>query len=258
MTTKTLNERFFDEMWPRVCDFQSSIGDLDTSGIPEPHLPHWGRKYESGLPKIGVIGRDTRGWGHMPQFIEAVSKGDKSALFRGKTSFESLKFTSWTNNFGKTFWDTSIKLLAGVYDVHDWKSLKKKQIIDPLESFFWANVNSVERYEATPAKNRISRDTWLKIKSSSEKHIDSFRLILDIFRPDIVFLLSWDASEEFLDFPLSWNEFGDYQLEAIDPETGCLVLRTAHPTWLNQNKLYDQAISGLIKRAKNATNIKSS
>jgi hypothetical protein len=96
------------------------------------------------------------------------------------------------------------------------------------------------------------RDTWLKVKKSSEKNIDSFRLILDIFKPDIVFILNWGAGKEFLDFPLEWSEFGDYQQEAVDPETGCLILKTAHPTWLNQKKLYNQVFSGIVNRANNA------
>lgn len=257
MAISTLSERFVELMWPRVRAFHAEVGMLETSGIPEPHLPHWGKMYESALPKIGVIGRDTRGWGGMPQFLEAASQGPNAALFRGKTEFDSLAFTNWTNNFGKTFWDTSMKFIAEMHGVSDWKSLKRREIVEPLQSFFWANVNSVEQYDVSPKMNGVQWDTWSKVKMASEKYLDSLRTILDIFRPDLLFVMNWHPGVHFLDLQLEWNDFGEHQSEAVDPETGCVILATTHPTWLNNNNLYDEAVSGLIQKANKVLNSSS-
>lgn len=247
-----MNQKFETEFIPRIQAFAKMIDGLATSGIPEPHLPHWGVDYEKAPVRIGIIGRDTRSWGDMPAFTEAVGSDPREALYRGKGAFDSLDFTGWTNNFGKTFWDTSLKILAAVHGVEDWKSLKQQTVTSPLKSFFWANVNSVERFEASPSANGVLRDVWQEVKRASEEHLDSFRTILNILQPHVVFLLNWDPGEHFLDFPLSWTEFGNHQAEATDPVTGCLILATAHPTWLNQNGLYDEALAGIIQRANKA------
>jgi len=244
-----LNDHFESELLPRIQAFEERVEGLKTSGIPEPHLPHWGSEYENAATRIGIIGRDTRSWGDLPAFIEAVRTDPRHALYRGKCEFDSLDFTDWTNNFGKTFWDTSLKILAAIHGVDDWKRLKRQEVTAPLRSFFWANVNSVERFEASPRANEVPWDTWHQVKTASEQYLDSFRVILDVLRPHIVFILNWDPGDHFLDFPLTWTEFGNHQAEAIDPVTGCLILATAHPTWLNQNGLYDEAINGLIQRA---------
>jgi hypothetical protein len=252
MSDQALSDRYEARYKNAVGHFASEIEGLDASGIPEPHIPHWGSLYESASLKIGIVGRDTRSWGDMPAFMDAVKNDPREALFRGKEDFDSLVFTGWTNNFGTTFWDTAIKILAALHGVSDWKRLKLQEITEPLKSFFWANVNSVERFEVSPRANKVPWDTWYKVKKASEHHLDSFRALLDIFQPHVVFLLNWDPGEHFLDFPLTWDEFGNHQAEARDSVTGCLILATAHPTWLNQNRLYDQAISGLIKRANTA------
>lgn len=134
--------------------------------------------------------------------------------------------------------------------MQDWKQLKRREVAVPLRRILWANVNSIEHYDVTAHDNHVAFDVWRKVKTASEQHLDSLRAILDVFRPQIVFLLNWDPGEPFLDFPLTWTNFGDHQAEAQDPKTGCLILKTAHPTWLNQHGLYDEAINGLTQRAR--------
>lgn len=233
----------------RATSFVSQAKDFDTTGIPEPHLPHWGSLYENSPLKIGIIGRDTRSWGDMPDFIRAVGDNPCEAIIRGKGDFDSLDFTEWTNNFGKTFWDTSMKILAGLHGVSDWKRLKRREEEDILRSFMWANVNSVERYEVSPQGNDVSWDTWRSVKDASEKSLDSFKNILEIFTPNVVVLMNWDPGSHFIDFEICWDEFGNHQAYALYKPTMTLIFATAHPTWLNQNNLYDEAIDGIIKKA---------
>jgi hypothetical protein len=199
--------------------------------------------------KVAVIGRDTRYWGDMRHFIQAAKESPDEAILRGKGEFDALDFTGWTNNFGKTFWDTSMKILAGIHGVSDWKSLKRREEESVLRSFMWANVNSVERYEVTPQENQVPWDIWRKVKDASEEYLDSFKNILEIFTPNVVVLMNWDPGAHFIDFYIKWDEFGNHQAYAFYEPSKTHIIATAHPTWLNQNHLYDEAISGIIKKA---------
>lgn len=241
---------FSSRFQPRVRAFAREVGDIDTIGIPEPHLPHWGSLYGEAQIRVGIIGRDTRSWGAMPEFIDAVRKDPVTALYRGKDEFDALDFTTWTNNFGTTFWDTSMKILAGIHGIEDWKRLKRQEEEIPLRSFFWANVNAVERFEVSPQENGVAWETWRKVKDAAENHLDSFRTILDVFAPHVVFIMNWDPGDHFLDFPIQWDEFGNHLAYAYDEVSGCHLLATAHPTWLNQNNLYEETIFGIIQKAK--------
>ena len=186
----------------------------------------------------------------MTEFIESVRTDPQAAIHRHREDLDEFVFTDWTNNFGKTFGDTSMKLIAGVSGVSDWKRLKKRQEETALRSFLWANVNSIERFEVSPRDNNVPWETWRKVKDASERHLDSFQGILDVFRPHIVFLMNWDPGDHFLDFEIQWKTFGDHQASAFYEPTQTHIFATAHPTWLNQNALYDEAITGIIKEAK--------
>jgi hypothetical protein len=246
-------EEFCRSYGARVSAFVSEIENLDTTGIPEPHLPHWGRLYENAPLKVGIIGRDTRSWGELGDFVHAVKENPEEALLRGKGEFDSLDFTEWTNNFGKTFWDTAMKILAGLHGISDWKRLKGRKEERVLRQFFWANANSIERFEVCPQENGVPWNVWRKVKDASETHLDSLERILKLFKPDVVVLMNWNPGDHFLDFEVEWNHFGDHQAYAIYQPSQTHIFMTAHPTWLNQNHLYDEAISGIIKRARKVT-----
>ncbi len=252
MSRSTVEERFNARYVTAVQDFVKDIEGLDSSGIPAPHLPYWGRLYESAPLRIGVIGRDTRGWGDMSAFIESVRSDPQKAIKLHHEELDKFSFTRWTNNFGKTFWDTSMKLVARMHGVEDWKRLKRGLEETPLRSFFWANVNSIERFEVCPKTNGVSWEAWRKVKDVSERHLDSFQGILDVFRPHIVFLMNWEPGAHFMDFDLQWKDFGDHQAAAFYEPTKTHIFGTAHPSWLNQNHLYDEAISGIMAEASRA------
>jgi hypothetical protein len=249
MSASTVRERFDTRYKGAVVSFVNEIEGLDASGIPEPHLPYCGLLYEEAPLKVGIIGRDTRSWGDMTNFIDAVRSDAGAAIHRNSGELDGLAFTDWTNNFGKTFWDTSMKILAGMHGISDWKLLKKRQVEEPLRSFFWANVNSIERFEVCPKENGVPWETWRKVKDSSERHLDSFQGILEVFRPHAVFIMNWDPGDHFLDFEIQWENFGDHQASAYYEPTNTHIFATAHPTWLNQASLYDEAITGIIARA---------
>jgi len=247
-----LRIQFDQQYMKKVSNFADSVGDMNASGIPEPHIPLWGPLYEYAPLRVGIIGRDTRSWGDLPEFLRTVKESPLKAIHRNENEFNSLAFTDWTNNFGKTFWDTSMKILAGLHGIADWKRLKRREELAVLRSFFWANVNSIERYAASPKSNGVSWDVWRKIKDASEKHLDSFSAILDIFTPHVVVVMNWEPGDHFLDLNIKWNNLGDHLIEARHEATGTYILAAAHPTWLNQNSLYDTTITRIVEKATQA------
>ncbi|MBE2180210.1 MAG: hypothetical protein IAE97_07035 [Chthoniobacterales bacterium] len=245
-----LTQRYEACYGPRVQQFVRDIEGVDTSGMPELHLPYWGSLYEQSKLKVGIVGRDTMTWGDMKGFVQMAKHDLAGSLHRNRYELDSLAFTGWTNNFGRTFWDTSMKILAAMHGVPDWKLLKRRQEEGPLRSFFWANTNSVERYEVTPSKRGVPYGSWRTIKTASEVHIDSLAALLEVLRPHVVFLFNWQPEPAFMDCELDWEIFGDHQAAAFFDSTRTHIIRTAHPTWLNHSRLYRQAIENVIERGR--------
>lgn len=249
-----LRSRYDEHFSKRVESFVQTVGEINATGVPEAHLPLYGTGYEESLLKIGFIGVDTNGWGDkttfMNAFIEAVKSDPKKAIHRYEEDFNELQFTGWTNNFGTAFWDMAFRLLAGLYDIPDWKTLKRREPENILRSFFWANANSVELYRDTPSKNKVPKDVWRRLKDASEKHLDSFETLIEVFLPDVVVIMNWEPSGHFMDVSLNWETLGDHLAFATHPAAKTQVFKTAHPTWLNQNDLYDPAVAEIIKKAK--------
>lgn len=245
----------FEEIYiPKIKQFEHKTLGMDISGIPMPHLPHWGTEYETAPIRVGFIGIETRGWGEMCRFISAAKTNPRESLYLEKKDFDSFEFTNWTNRFGTSFWDTNIKILAGLYGVADWKDLKRKTNTDPLKRFFWANVNSIENFDVTAKWQKVQYETWNKVKKASEC-FDSLRMILDVLCPHVVFIFCQEPSQKFLDVDLDWTNFGKCQDVAKDSKTGCLVFSTPHPTWLNFHQLHKEVVIGLIDKARKELHI---
>lgn len=234
---------------PQIESFLAEIAETDPAGIPEPHFPVWGENYEKALIKIAIIGEETRGWGEMSHFINQAKTSPIDACRGYEEQFRSFGFTEWTNNFGKTFWDTGLKLIAGVHGISDWKQLKRKEVTQPLTEFLWANTNSIEGFGVTAKHNHTKHEDWEVYKKASLNHLDSLKGILITFQPDIIFILNWDLNENFMDVALEWEDMGSHQRRAHYKPTGTKIIHTAHPTWLNLNGLYDEAVANLITQA---------
>ncbi len=245
----TLIDRFIASYEKRVISFVEEVDSLGTDGIPEPHLPLWGSEYNAANIKIGIFGRDTRSWGSMVDFLDHAKKCPEASIFRKQRTFREFEFTKWTNNFGKTFWDTALRILAGIHGIEDWKSLKKRKNENVLNSFLWGNTNSVEKYKVTAKRRGVPFDVWKNVKTASERHFDSLENILQIFRPDVLFILNWSLPSAFVDIPIMWENNGDHLAHAFIPETNTNIFLTAHPSWLNKKKLYEKVISGVIDAA---------
>jgi hypothetical protein len=216
----------------KVPDFLREVGEINAAGIPDPHLPLWGNSYEFAEPKIVFIGQDTAYWGDMNAFRETAKHDLHAAIFGHEDVFRDLLFTRWTNNFGTTFWDTVMQFLAVFHNIPDWQQLKRRERDDILQTFVWAQTNAVELWGSTPSKEGADFEAWKTFKTASERQLDSFASILDIFRPHLVIVLNWTVRDEYWDIPLQWTRIGDYVDYAFDASHSTHVFHTAHPTFL--------------------------
>ncbi|RYD69548.1 MAG: hypothetical protein EOP84_28245 [Verrucomicrobiaceae bacterium] len=94
---ETLLARYDAYYTSRAQNFASQVSP-EAYGIPAPHLPLWGSEYASTSLKIGVVGRDTRGWGAMSEFIETALAVPETAIHRHQNGFDHFEFTKWTRS----------------------------------------------------------------------------------------------------------------------------------------------------------------
>ena len=172
----------------------------------------------------------------MTDFLRAAKSNPNEAVFRNEAEFLNLPFTTWTNNFGTTFWDTAMQFLAALHNVPDWKQLKRRQRDDLLHSFVWAETNSIERWSSTPSIEGADFQAWRTTKTASERHLDSFATILNIFRPHIAVVMNWSVCETYWDCPLKFERIGDHVDYAFAEHHETHVFHIAHPTWLRGSK----------------------
>lgn len=228
----TTRQRFIDRYKHRAIKFAEEISHLTTEGIPEPHLPITGRLYERCPIRIAFIGQDTRYWGNLGNFIRMAKSDPEETLFRNEAEFRCLAFTKWTNNFGSSFWDTVMQFIAAFHRISDWKYLKNRNDDDYLQSFVWAEVNSIELWNSTPAKEGADFQSWKSIKSASEVAFDSFDLFAEVFRPDIAIVMNWSAPEHYWGDSLRFETIGDHVRRAEYTPTKTNVFHLAHPNWM--------------------------
>ena len=235
----TLKQRYEERYARNVAAFLREVSETDANGIPDPHLPLWGAHYETATPRIAFIGQDTYGWGKMADFRAVGHQRAQDALSMHEDVFRDLLFTRWTNNFGSTFWDTVMLLLAVLHDIPDWKQLKRRERDDILQTFMWAETNSVELWGSTPSGAGANYEAWQQFKTASERHLDSFSTILDVFQPHLAIVLNWTVRDEYWDVPLDWQRIGDHVDYAFEPSHATHVFHIAHATWLRGERRSD-------------------
>jgi len=221
--------------------------NLNLNGLVAPHVPMCGPSYGDGFTKVAIIGEETRGWGDLDKFLEDANYDINLFIQRLDWIFKSYKFTGWTNNFGKTFWDTSFKILASINGEDNWKNLKNKNRKDILDSVLWCNVNSIEGYKVTAKKQNADFASWEAVKKQSTITLDRFELIEEVFSPDITIIMNWDVPKNYLH--IKWESIENH-LEVGRTEKGSVIYRMAHPSWLNKNGEYDSVLKALFERVK--------
>lgn len=182
-------------------EFGSNISDysenIDISG---PFVPHVLKRYETAQPKYFYCGQDTYWWVPYARFITA-SKTDRLDDYLVENdkwlSLENIKDHS--GNKAGSFWTLVIRLhlflrtqrlyaLSEIYSAED----------EILQEIGWGNINAVEVPKSLQNEGRwdsLDHDTYWKIKDKS-RPLDSMKLLLDAFKPDVVFIFNWDSSKE--------------------------------------------------------------
>jgi hypothetical protein len=249
-STKSL---FIETYKPLVTDFISKIRTTQYDKIPQPFLPLHGQLYHAAQTKIVFVGMETRGWGNMKDFVNEVEKDFEQAILKEFDEFDELDFCFWGNNFGSSFWDFNFKFLANFYNIDDWKKVKRGKEEEILRSFAWGNTNSIESYGVTAEKKGVDYESWEKVKNAS-KCFDKARYLLDVLQPNIMVIVNWGASEEWLSDGLNeklvGQEIDDHFWYYFLGSTQTHVLWTAHPTWLSKNRDFDDYIEYLVDFVK--------
>lgn len=253
MADANITKRYVSHYTTAVGAFVRDVGDVDPSGIPEAHLPLWGTAYEAAKLRTSFIGRDASCWGGMPFFLERARHDIQSVVplkmreneFRGN-------FMRWTNNFGTSFWDTAIRYLAVIHGVADWENLGEDRKHEILQSLVWANANSVElwtapavrRWELKASKKPVF-EAWQRLKIASDRHLDSFPAILEVFRPHVAIIMNWSVSPAYWGSARQWEAIGDHVNYVRDDSYGTQIFHTAHPTWLSRKKIKETVFDAI-------------
>jgi hypothetical protein len=186
----TMHEAYLNHFSPLIQEFIREIKDLPIQGydkLPEPFFPLYGSRYESSRMRLVIVGQDTKGWGGLHEFV-GTGSADSAACLRSRLSeFQSLEFTKWGKN-RHHFFGFVMMLLAALEGEKDWQILKRHQLREALESFAWANGNSIEYYESSAKSRGIPKDLWNAVRSAGAR-FDGFAHLVQTIRPRVAIVL---------------------------------------------------------------------
>ena len=152
---------------------------------PQPFFPLFGEAYERSALRVAIVGRDTRGWGCLKNFIEMEKTKHGSALEAELAEFRNLDFTHWgTTRY--TFWGFAMMFLAALDGRSDWDVMKRGDCTEILSSFVWGNGNAIEYFERSPKPMPWER--WETVRKAGEP-FNGLRHLMETVRPRVVVVL---------------------------------------------------------------------
>ncbi len=231
-----------------LSNFFDSIHDVDTSGIPAPHIPSVGDLYDEAKYKIAFFGMETNGWGDLKSLKDEFIINPEKAFNYLTDDFRELAFLNWTNNFGTSFFNYILLFLSRFYNIKDWKAFKSdEQYQYILKTFIWGNTNAIERYEVSAKSKNVEIEAWNKVKSAS-KIFDSAEHILQSCSPNILLVMNWGESEKWLgNTVVSHKEqLGDHLYYLFSESTNTHIYWLAHPRWIAINVGFNQSIDSIF------------
>ncbi|MBL0200350.1 MAG: hypothetical protein IPP81_09270 [Chitinophagaceae bacterium] len=201
---KSLDEIFIQTYQPLLEKFILDLKEVNTKSLPIPFLPYYGTGYENSFYKIAFVGMETRDSTGLQEYLHEQEKQSEEVFYWFREDLDEPfyfmdKGYTYMNNSGLDFWGFILKFLAKFYGIDDWKELKNKTHFNHaeiLKSFIWGNVSSIERYEVGD-RGDAKKEDYNAVKLAS-KIFDQFNILLNVFKPNIVILLNWDAPEEWL------------------------------------------------------------
>lgn len=224
---RPLIEEFCKKMEPL------QVPDIDR--IPEPFLPLFGERYACAPVRIAIIGQDTRKWGDLNVFLRSADCWETKICDERFSEFEEHAFTGWGVQ-RQTFWGFVMKLLADFHGQDDWGAMKKGAMSEVLDSFAWANCNSIELYKSSARSLKIEKNLWTQIQAAG-KHFDKFKHHYEVLKPDVALILhrELDMKSYFEGFSppervFSDNRFEQYKIEDVKT----MILHLPHPQSMNR------------------------
>lgn len=196
-----LDEKYRNIYRPLIAKFMNDIETVNPTDLPVPFLPFYGENYEQTPYKIAFVGWETRDSVSLDKYISRYKEGsEKEEVYYwfNEDLYYPFYFIDYKymNNTGRDFWGFIFQFLAKFYGISDWKELKTKKHLIPLQSFAWGNVDSIERWEVAKRPNANIED--YRIVKHTSKIFDEFNLLVKTLEPKIVLLLRWNASEKWL------------------------------------------------------------
>ena len=234
----SINKKYKQVYKKLAAEFSHDLDKDHYLNITEPFFPLFGNLYSKSKTKILIMGIETKGWGNMNNFICQSKYQPEKSIFRHLNSFRNLDFLKWGNNFGRSFWDFNFKFLANFHELTEWKHVKAGINKEVAQSFAWGNCNSLEHFNVTARQKNAKYEDWKLLKERS-KRIDNFKYPLETLKPNLVLILNWKVSDNWImenDENSTKEKIDIYIVYYYLPRFKSHVIKTAHPTYLSNNK----------------------
>lgn len=243
----TLDERYCQHYIPLVQDFLREVAPLphpDIDRMPEPHLPLFGRNYESSALRLVIVGQDTYGWGDLRRFIATETAEPGRRLRDMLADFRTHPFTAWGNK-RQTFWGFAMMFLTALHGRENWGLMKQGKMKEVLDSFAWAEGNAIELYGSSAAGKGVPADYWTAIRAAGER-FNRFSHLADTIRPRIALILyrgldvrSYFAGCEYEEVHRD-GRLAHYRVPSCDAD----IIHVPHPGSMNR----DEGAADFIQR----------
>ena len=203
-----------------------------------PFLPYTMPNYNKAIEKIFYIGRDTYGWVDKSVLVSSFHENNFNEYIDANfnvVSINNLVDPVWTNN-PTSFWGFVSRLhlliLTGIYQT-DMECLTDNDI-NALSQLGYGNLYSIELPDTlSDIYKNISPKSSYKMICKEAHRFEKIKLILDLYAPDYIIILSWSNREDIFEGlqPINhqeWYKDGILSVYTIN-EYHTKVLWSAHP-----------------------------
>lgn len=246
------DEKYREYYTHKLPGFLSEIEPLGDFGYPWGlFLSHPLPEYGASGPKVFYIGRDTNGWHEYDWMMGLYKEGHLSNYIDKQWPTSPQDMMGWKNRM--TFWTVVSKL--HIYINHgiilprleDYTEEQKRCLM----SLGFGNFNCIEvpaSLQREGAWEQIDKEKYWIFKEKS-RQFDRLKVILDLYEPDVVYLLSWVDDPVFLD-GLKLHEDVSLQKDhwrCVYSVEGykTTIIWTSHPTHFAH--VYTQDVNTLVK-----------
>lgn len=116
----TFEKRHVNYYIPLIQEFLrdvESLPRLEINGMPEPHLPLFGKSYETSALKLVIVGQDTKWWFDLLEFIAAEKANPGSTMIKRLNWFRERPKGGGPRQHFQGF---TMMMLAALHGQKDW------------------------------------------------------------------------------------------------------------------------------------------